>query len=84
VGVASAAQNFDGNGRYVRTLAGGGSSLIKTSPLPIGGPLFGNAVFPILGTRPAYPGKAPPIRGDVACYRNSEPDLNRAQTGPAP
>jgi phospholipid/cholesterol/gamma-HCH transport system substrate-binding protein len=84
VGLASASQNFDGNGRYLRTLAGGGSSLIKTSPLPIGGPLFGNSVLPILGTRPAFPGKAPPVRGNVPCFKNSEPDLNRVQTGPAP
>lgn len=84
VGLASASQNFDGNGRYLRTLAGGGTSLIKSSPLPIGGPLFGNAVLPILGTRPAYPGKAPPVRGNVPCFRNAAPDLNRVQTGPAP
>jgi phospholipid/cholesterol/gamma-HCH transport system substrate-binding protein len=84
VGIASATQNFDGNGRYVRTLAGGGNSLIQTSPLQLGGPLFGNAVLPILGTRPAFPGKAPPLRGNVPCYRNPAPDLNRVKTGPAP
>jgi hypothetical protein len=84
VGLASASQNFDGNGRYLRTLAGGGSALFQTSPLPIGGPLFGNAVLPILATRPAFPGKAPPIRGDVPCFRNAAPDLNRVKTGPAP
>jgi ABC-type transporter Mla subunit MlaD len=84
VGLASASQNFDGNGRYIRSLAGGGSHRIQTSKLPLGGPLFGNMVLPILGTRPAYPGKPPVIRGDVLCSRNAVPDLNRVQTGSAP
>jgi phospholipid/cholesterol/gamma-HCH transport system substrate-binding protein len=84
VGLASASQSLDGNGRYVRTLAGGGTNLIQTSPLKLGGPLYGNAVLPILGTRPAFAGKAPLIRGDVPCFKSSEPDLNRVKTGPAP
>jgi phospholipid/cholesterol/gamma-HCH transport system substrate-binding protein len=84
VGLASASQNFDGNGRYVRTLAGGGSIRIQTSPLPTGGPLFGNAVLQPLGTRPAWAGHPPPLRRDVACYRNPAPDLNRVITGGTP
>ena len=84
VGLASAAGNFDGNGRYTRALAGGGATLIHTSALPTGGPLFGNAVFPPLGTRPAWPGQAPPIRRGVPCYRNPAPDLNRVITGGTP
>jgi phospholipid/cholesterol/gamma-HCH transport system substrate-binding protein len=84
VGLASASQNFDGNGRYIRSLAGGGSHRIQTSKLALGGPLFGNMVLPILGTRPAYPDKAPVIRGDVLCSRNAVPDLNRVQTGGSP
>jgi ABC-type transporter Mla subunit MlaD len=84
VGLAGAAQNFDGNGRFFRSLAGGGASLIKTSSTPGGGPLWGNAVYPSLGTRPAYPGKAPPIRSNVPCYKNAAPNLNRVQTGAAP
>jgi ABC-type transporter Mla subunit MlaD len=84
VGLAGAAQNFDGNGRFFRSLAGGGASLIKTSSTPGGGPLWGNAVHPSLGSRPAYPGKAPPIRSNVPCYKNPAPQLNRAQTGAAP
>jgi hypothetical protein len=84
VGLAGAVQNFDGNGRFFRSLAGGGASLIKTSPTPGGGPLWGNAVYPPLGTRPAYPGKAPPIRENFPCYKNAAPQLNRVQTGPTP
>lgn len=84
VGLAGAAGNFDGNGRYVRASAGGGSDLVATSPIPGFGPLYGNAVLPPLGTRPAWPGQAPPLRRDVPCYRNPVPNLNLVSTGGTP
>jgi phospholipid/cholesterol/gamma-HCH transport system substrate-binding protein len=84
VGLAGATQNFDGNGRYLRASAGGGSDLFQTSHVPTAGPLFGNAVVPPLGTRPAYPGHAPPLNRSVACYRNPVPNLNNVVTGAAP
>lgn len=84
VGLAGASQNFDGNGRYLRSLAGGGSILINTSSIPGVGALYGNAVLPSLGTRPAFPGSAPPVKSTVACSRNAPPNLNAAQTGGTP
>ena len=84
VGLAGAAGNFDGNGRYTRASAGGGSLRIQTSPVGSAGPLFGNAVLPPLGTRPAWPGHAPPINRNVPCDKNPVPDLNRVTTGAAP
>ena len=84
VGLAGASQNFDGNGRYLRASAGGGSDLVATSPITAAGPLYGNAVLAPLGTRPAWPGKAPPLNRNVACYRNPAPDLNRVVTGGTP
>jgi phospholipid/cholesterol/gamma-HCH transport system substrate-binding protein len=84
VGLAGASQNFDGNGRYIRTLAGGGTHLESTSPLPNQGPLYGNFVLPSLGTRPAWPGKAPPLRSNVPCYRQGPAPLNSATTGGKP
>jgi phospholipid/cholesterol/gamma-HCH transport system substrate-binding protein len=84
VGLAGASGNFDGNGRYVRASAGGGSNQAQTSAIPGIGPLFGNAVLAPLGTRPAYPGAAPALRSDVACYKNAPPDLNRVTTGAGP
>ncbi len=84
VGLAGAAGNFDGNGRYLRASAGGGSQLVQTSSLPQAGPLFGNAVLSPLGTRPAWPGQAPPLKRNVACYRNPVPNLNQAATGGTP
>jgi ABC-type transporter Mla subunit MlaD len=84
VGLAGAAQNFDGNGRYLRATVAGGSDLVHTSALPVQGPLYGNAVLPPLGTRPPWPGQAPAIRSDIACYKNSAPNLNRVRTGAGP
>jgi phospholipid/cholesterol/gamma-HCH transport system substrate-binding protein len=84
VGLASSAQNIDGNGRYLRASTGGGGDQVSTSSLPGAGPLYGNAVLPPLGTRPAFAGKAPTVRSSVACYRNPAPALNRVATGTGP
>jgi ABC-type transporter Mla subunit MlaD len=84
VGLASAAQNFDGNGRYIRANAGGGGTRVQTPLLPGAGPAYGNAVVPVLGTRPAFAGNPPPVRRDVPCYTNAPPALNSARTGAGP
>lgn len=84
VGLAGAAQNFDGNGRYLRTSPAGGSELVATSPLGPLGPLFGNAVLPPLGTRPAWPGQPPPKLSNVRCDANAAPNLNDVATGTGP
>lgn len=84
VGIAGASQNFDGNGRYLRASAGGGSDLVQTATLALNGALYGNAVLSPLGTRPAFTGKAPPINDTRACDRNPVPDLSDASTGAAP
>ncbi len=84
VGLAGASQNFDGNGRYVRVTAGGGSDQIQTSSVPGTGPLYGNAILPPLATRPAWPGHAPSVKSSVACDRNPVPNLNQVATGATP
>jgi phospholipid/cholesterol/gamma-HCH transport system substrate-binding protein len=84
VGLAGAGQNFDGNGRYLRSTPAGGSIPVQTSNLGTAGPLFGNAVLAPLGTRPAWPGKAPPVQSGRACFQNAAPDLNRVSTGVGP
>jgi phospholipid/cholesterol/gamma-HCH transport system substrate-binding protein len=84
VGLASSAQNFDGNGRYLRASTGGGSDRVATASLPGGGPLYGSAVLPSLGTRPAFTGAAPTVNGNVACYRNAAPNLNGRKAGTGP
>ena len=84
VGIAGASQNFDGNGRYVRASAGGGSQLVQTATLPVNGSLYGNAVLAPLGTRPAFAKKPPPIDSARACDRNPVPNLSAATTGAGP
>lgn len=84
VGVASAAQAFDGNGTYLRALATGGQFSVQTNDFFGQGPLRGNATGEPAGTRPAFPGKLPPYREDVPCHTNPAPDLNGARTGGTP
>jgi ABC-type transporter Mla subunit MlaD len=84
VGLASAGQNFDGNGRYLRSTPAGGAVAVQSSNLGAQGPLYGNAVLQPLGTRPAWPGQAPPVKSSRPCYQNAAPDLNRASTGAGP
>jgi hypothetical protein len=83
VGLASAAQNFDGNGTAVRYMAGFGEQLISTGKVPGFGELFGTAPVPLLGSRPRQPQRKPPFRPDVPCTTQAKPDL-RADTTPAP
>jgi ABC-type transporter Mla subunit MlaD len=84
VGLAGVGQNFDGNGHYLRAATGGGSDRVATGSLPGGGPLYGNAVLPSLGTRPAFAGQAPPLRRGVACSSQPAPNLNDVRTGVGP
>ena len=84
VGLAGAGQNFDGNGRYLRSSPAGGSVPVQTGNLGSQGPLFGNAVLQPLGTRPAWAGQAPPINASKPCAQNAAPDLNNVNTGAGP
>ena len=83
-GLASASQNFDGNGPAVRYHAGFGEQMVTLGRLPgTNEPLVGFTSEPILGSRPKRPAEKPPFRPDVPCLTQDPPDL-RAQTGPAP
>jgi phospholipid/cholesterol/gamma-HCH transport system substrate-binding protein len=85
VGIASASGNFDGNGRYVRSSAGGGADReVTQGSLGTQGPLYGNAVLPSLGTRPAYNPSKPAFNRSVACLTQTPPNLNSAKTSSAP
>jgi len=85
VGLAGEGQNFDGNGSYVRFQTGGGPYLIATDKSLGLNRLFANSAAAPLGVKPAYPGKVPPLRPDVPCYKNKRPDLNgpAAAVGPS-
>ncbi|HKE79729.1 MAG TPA: MlaD family protein [Solirubrobacteraceae bacterium] len=86
VGLNSTAQSFDGNGPLIRGLLSGGATRITTgTSRQQAEPLYGNALSPPLGTRPAASVPAAPSKRDVACSRNRVPDLNgpAAAIGPA-
>ena len=84
VGLASASQNFDGNGPAVRYHAGGGDTTVTTGKVASAGEsLVGLTDEPILGSRPRWTGVRPPFRPDVPCITQEPPDLS-AETGPAP
>jgi phospholipid/cholesterol/gamma-HCH transport system substrate-binding protein len=84
VGLSGESQNFDGNGGYTRFQPGGGDQTVSTGNVPGIGQLFGNTANPPLGTRPAFPGKRPPYRNDLACHRNTPPNLDSAAIGAGP
>ena len=89
VNFAGAAQNFDGNGPFVRTQVGGGPVLVG-EPNPQGNPdtitdqiNYSHTIAPPLGTQPQLGGQ-PPFKPDVRCYTNPVPDVNGplGQVGP--
>ena len=80
VGLSGEGQNFDGNGMYVRFQPGGSASTVSLGdPQAATGPLVGSSAAPVLGVRPRFPGKRPPYRHDVPCYKSMPPNIN----GPA-
>jgi phospholipid/cholesterol/gamma-HCH transport system substrate-binding protein len=83
VGLASASQNFDGNGPAVRYHAGFGDEMVSLGKNNPEGAVFGLTSQPIIGSRPKYTGVQPPLRPDVPCGQDEPPNL-KAQTGPAP
>jgi hypothetical protein len=50
----------------------------------VSGELFGNAAAKPLGTQPRFPGKEPPYKSSVPCFKNQLPNLNNAPIGPGP
>jgi phospholipid/cholesterol/gamma-HCH transport system substrate-binding protein len=85
VGASGAAQTFDGNGFMLRGNPGGGAFPIATADTRWGRePLYGNALAPPEGTRPAAPAELPPHRPGVACHRNPVPELSGPAAAPGP
>jgi ABC-type transporter Mla subunit MlaD len=84
VNTSSAASNFDGNGSFLRILAGGGDELTQmTNPAPTQGNniLFGNNIEPVQGSQPPLPAGQvpPPFEPNEDCHESAPADLN----GPA-
>ena len=88
-GLASASQNFDGNGYSIRYQAGVGDTSLATGQLPGIGQLIGIGAEPVAGSRPRWLGPGvdytPDIRPDVPCAGQKVPDLTqRTQPGVVP
>ncbi len=87
VGTTSALQNFDGNGPYISLAGGGGDTTVSLGKLSgVGETVFASVPsgnLP-LGTRPKMPDKKPPYGPEKLCKDQKRPDLNAAETGPAP
>jgi virulence factor Mce-like protein len=75
VGLASASQDFDGNGTAVRYLAGFGEQTISTGEVPGFGRLSALAPVPVEGARPIRPPVKPPFRPDAECRSQRLVDL---------
>ena len=78
---AGAAQNFDGNGPYVRAQVGGGNLLLGGAN-PLGNPatlsdqvVYSSSVADPIGVQPQV-GGMPPLKPEVRCDSNPVPDLN--------
>ena len=85
-GQAGEGQNLDGNGRYIRTQAGGGSTPVKLTGGTLTGKqdLYGNSVGTPQGTKPAWPGATlPPQKLDQPCYKQALPDFANTPVGPS-
>lgn len=94
VDFASAAQNFDGNGPYVRSQVGGGNVLVaEPNPNVLkaseGGTYgedtnYSNTIADPIGNQPQL-GKEPPLKPEVRCDSNPVPDVNSGlgEVGPA-
>lgn len=80
VSLASASQNFDGNGPYARFHAGYGDDVVSLGDTT--GPTRTFATRDITGSRPGWlgPGREPPFRPDAACADARIPGLDSEAT----
>ena len=82
VSLVGEAQNFDGNGSYVRIQAGGANP-VQTPSVGPGGPLHASASQQPLGTRPAKSARAP-YKPSVKCHTQPPANLSDASIGGGP
>ena len=83
VGLAGAAGNFDGNGRFLRAVAGGGPYQQATPSIPSNGPEYGNFVTPAARHPPGVRGQsaAAAARRALRPQRGSQPELGEDRSG---
>jgi phospholipid/cholesterol/gamma-HCH transport system substrate-binding protein len=82
VGLSGESRLTDANSSYFRTQAGAGATTVVSTG-EAGERLYGQALLPINGVRPARPTSQPVYRPNVPCENQEPPDVN-APGGPAP
>lgn len=91
VGLASAGQNFDGNGLFARAATAQGQLFVTGQPdrQTLSGRLIGSTNVPSIGTRPKKPDNSKltstdaPWRFDEPCTAADLPNLSAVPSGPA-
>ncbi len=89
VNITGAAQNFDGNGPYLRANGGGGNVLVgepnpeEKANVLSSSILYAHAATNPQGTQPQL-GSQPPLKPGVRCDTNPVPNLNGALGQPGP
>ena len=82
VGLSGESRLSDANSSYFRTQAGGGPTTVVSTG-EAGERLYGQAMLPINGVRPARPSTRPVFRPNLPCEIQDPPDMN-APGGEAP
>jgi phospholipid/cholesterol/gamma-HCH transport system substrate-binding protein len=76
-GLAGESRSFDGNGQFFKVLATGGAETLN-----LGNGLFGSTFDPIVGVNPPPVRNRPPLRPDVPCETQDQPNLHSIPQGP--
>jgi phospholipid/cholesterol/gamma-HCH transport system substrate-binding protein len=76
-GLAGESRSFDANGPWFKVQASAGAETLN-----LGNGIFGSVIEPIVGNNPPPVRERPPLRPDVACETQQQPDLRSIPRGP--
>ncbi|MBA3327432.1 MAG: hypothetical protein H0T43_03930, partial [Solirubrobacterales bacterium] len=76
-GLAGESRSFDANGQWFKVLGTGGLETFN-----LGNGLFGTTLEPIVGNNPPPDRSRPPLRPEVPCETQENPDLRSIPKGP--
>ncbi|MEA2220105.1 MAG: phospholipid/cholesterol/gamma-HCH transport system substrate-binding protein [Solirubrobacteraceae bacterium] len=75
-GLAGESRSFDANGPWFKVLGSGGAETLN-----LGNGIFGSVLEPIAGNNPPPVRTRPPLRPDVPCETQQQPDLRSIPRG---
>ncbi|MDX6688698.1 MAG: phospholipid/cholesterol/gamma-HCH transport system substrate-binding protein [Solirubrobacteraceae bacterium] len=76
-GLAGESRSFDANGPWFKVQGSGGAETLN-----LGNGIFGSVVDPIVGNNPPPVRERPPLRPDVPCETQQQPDLRSIPKAP--